>query len=174
MSSRYRAADFDYPCPPELVAQHPPAVRGTSRLMALDRATGTIAHRGFPDFPSLLAPGDCLVVNESRVIPARLTAVRDNGRQAEVLLVHEEPDGTWQAMVHPGGKLKVGRRVTFAGDGGETGGAGGSPWAEIVEVLGGGLRRGRVYSADRRSITGGFGSGAPAHLIDTLPPAQPS
>jgi S-adenosylmethionine:tRNA ribosyltransferase-isomerase len=114
VSGGYRAADFDYDYPPELIAQHPPAERGSSRLLVVDRARQQITHGRFTDFPSLLAPGDCLVVNESRVIPARLHATRDNGSPAELLLVHEEPDGTWRAMVHPGGKLKAGRKLRFA------------------------------------------------------------
>lgn len=75
------------------------------------------------------------MVNASRVIPARLRGVRENGREAEVLLVHSERDGSWLAMVHPGGKLKVGRKVTFGSDGA----------VEVVEVLRGGLRRLRLY-----------------------------
>jgi S-adenosylmethionine:tRNA ribosyltransferase-isomerase len=128
---RLTAADFDYPCPPELVAQQPAAERAGSRLLVLDRSTGARSHRRFLDFPSLLTPGDVLVLNVSRVIPARLIGVRDNGRPAEILLVHPAPDGTWLAMVHPGGKLKAGRRVRF-GPGTEL---------EVLEVVGGGLRR---------------------------------
>jgi len=97
----------------------------------LSRATGAIEHRQFRDFPTLLAPGDVLVINTSRVIPARLTGRRSNGRPAELLLVHPEADGTWLAMVHPGGKLKTGRTVAFGDD----------AVAEVVDVVGGGLRR---------------------------------
>jgi S-adenosylmethionine:tRNA ribosyltransferase-isomerase len=127
----WRPDDFDYTYPPEAVAQHPLPDRGASRLLVFDRTTGTIRHEAFADFPSLLGPGDLLVRNVSRVIPARLHGRRDNGRPAEILLVHPESDDTWLAMVHPGGKLKVGRSVDF-GDLGT---------AEIVGVLGGGLRR---------------------------------
>lgn len=97
----------------------------------LSRATGDIQHGQFRDFPSLLEPGDVLVVNDSRVILARLIGQRPNGRPAELLLVHPEPDGTWLAMVHPGGKLKAGRTIAFGED----------AQAEIMDVVGGGLRR---------------------------------
>jgi S-adenosylmethionine:tRNA ribosyltransferase-isomerase len=122
---------FDYSYPPELIAQRPLADRAASRLLVLRRDTGAIEHRQFRDFPALLSQGDVLVRNVSRVIPARLRATRDNGRPAEILLVHPHADGTWLAMVHPGGKLKVGRRVRF----------GSEAMGEIVEVVGGGLRR---------------------------------
>ena len=137
MASACRADDFDYEYPPEAVAQRPLAERSASRLLVLDRATGTIAHRVFGEFPSLLASGDVLVRNTSRVIPARLVGRRDNGRPAEILLVHAESADTWLAMVHPGGKLKQGRRVSFGDD----------ATAEIVAVVGGGLRRVRFSGA---------------------------
>jgi S-adenosylmethionine:tRNA ribosyltransferase-isomerase len=145
---RLTAADFDYHCPPELVAQRPAADRAASRLLVVDRATGGVSHRRFLELPSLLAPGDVLVLNVSRVIPARLTGIRENGRPAEILLVHPTPDGTWLAMVHPGGKLKAGRRVRFGGD----------AVAEIVEVVGGGLRRVRFIGAlDAQTVMERYG-----------------
>lgn len=127
---RLLAADFDYACPSELIAQHPAERRDESRLLALHRATGALSHRHFRDLPALLAPGDLLVLNATRVLPARLIGTRENGAPAEVLLVRPEPDGTWLAMAHPGGKLKAGRTVTFGADSA----------AEIVSVAGGGLR----------------------------------
>jgi len=129
----FPAAAFDYSLPPGLIAQEPLADRAASRLLVLERSTGTITHRTFRDLPSLLHPGDALVVNASRVIPARLRGLRDNGRQAEVLLIHPEPDGSWLVMVHPGGKLKPGRAVRFGDD----------AIAEMAEALGGGVRRAR-------------------------------
>src|SRR5205807_8686858 len=136
-----RASDFDYQLPPSLIAQDPLPARAASRLLMLDRASGAIRHGRFTDVVDLIAPGDVLVLNVSRVIPARLHGTRDGGRgtggsggKAELLLVRELTDGTWLAMGHPGGKLKPGRRVTFGPD----------SVAEVVEALGGGLRRGRV------------------------------
>ncbi len=134
MAKQHGAADFDYAYPPEAVAQEPLPDRSASRLLVLDKSSGAVTHSRFRDFPTLLEPGDVLVRNTSRVVPARLHGRRDNGRPAEILLVHAEADGTWLAMVHPGGKLKVGRRVYF---GNETA-------VEIVEVVGGGLRRIRI------------------------------
>jgi S-adenosylmethionine:tRNA ribosyltransferase-isomerase len=156
---RLRAADFDYAYTPELVAQRPLDDRAASRLLVVHRDTGGIAHKRFRDFPSLLEPGDVLVRNVSRVIPARLTATRDNGRPAEVLLVHPEPDGTWIAMVHPGGKLKTGRRVTF-GDVAE---------GEITDVVGGGLRRVRFSGLPVEQIMERFGSVPLPHYIERPP-----
>ncbi len=131
MGSTFRTADFDYEYPPDAVAQHPLPDRSASRLLVLDRKTDTVHHRTFRQFPDLLGAGDVLVLNTSRVIPARLKGVRDNGREAEVLLVHPEPDGQWLAMVHPGGKLKAGRTIRFGED----------AVALVVDVLRGGLRR---------------------------------
>lgn len=131
MARQYTTSDFDYAAPPSAIAQRPLADRAASRLLVLSRETGAVAHRQFRDFPGLVEPGDVVVVNASRVIPARLIGRRENGRPAELLLVHPEPDGTWLAMVHPGGKLHVGRRVRFGDD----------ATAEVEHVLGGGLRR---------------------------------
>jgi S-adenosylmethionine:tRNA ribosyltransferase-isomerase len=127
----HRASDFDYQLPPELIAQEPLADRSASRLLVLDRASGNIRHTRFLDFADLVAPEDVLVLNVSRVIPARLHGKREAGAPAELLLVRELADGTWLAMGRPGGKLKPGRTVRFGDD----------STAEIVEVLGGGLRR---------------------------------
>jgi S-adenosylmethionine:tRNA ribosyltransferase-isomerase len=131
---RYRTADFEYEYPPEAVAQRPLPDRRASRLLKLSRSTGRIEHTTFDAFPSLPNSGDVLVLNVTRVIRARLTGRRENGRNAEILLTRPAQDGTWLAMVHPGGKLKVGRTVTFGAD----------VVAEIVEVLRGGLRRIRL------------------------------
>ncbi len=133
-AASYPTSAFDYPLPQHLIAQRPLPDRAASRLLVLSRATGAIEHRQFRDFPGLLRPADALVVNTSRVIPARLSGRRTNGRPAELLLVHPEPEGTWLAMVHPGGKLKKGRTIAFGDD----------AVAEVLEVLGGGLRRIRL------------------------------
>src|SRR6266566_4328265 len=127
----HRASDFDYELPPTLIAQEPLPDRAGSRLLVLERATGAIRHRLFRDIGDLMAAEDVLVLNTSRVIPARLHGKRETGNVAELLLVRELPDGTWLAMGHPGGKLKPGRTVRFGTD----------STAEVVAVLGGGLRR---------------------------------
>ena len=124
-------SDFDYSLPPDLIAQDPLPDRTASRLLVVDRSIGGIRYMRFPDFVELVAPEDVLVLNVSRVIPARLRGMRGSGGKAELLLVRELPDGSWIAMGHPGGKLKPGRSVTFGDDSA----------VEIVEVLGGGLRR---------------------------------
>jgi len=142
------ASDFEYELPPDLIAQEPLADRSASRLLVLDRATGAITHRRFADLPELVAPADVLVLNASRVIPARLRGTRENGAPAELLLVREDADGSWLALGHPGGKLKPGRRVRL-GQGSEI---------EILAVLGGGLRRVRfVGSLDARATLARYG-----------------
>jgi len=144
----HRLSDFDYELPSAQIAQHPLPDRSASRLLVLDRATGGTRHLHFRDLPELIPSGDLLVINTSRVIPARLHGKRDSGQAAELLLVRELPDGTWLAMGHPGGKLKPGRRVTFGDD----------STVEIVEVLGGGLRRVRfVGSLDARATLAKYG-----------------
>lgn len=144
----HRLSDFDYHLPPEQIAQHPLADRSASRLLVLDRASGDTRHLHFRDLPGLIPAGDVLVINTSRVIPARLHGKREAGNPAELLLVREREDGTWLAMGHPGGKLKPGRRVTFGDD----------SVVEIVEVLGGGLRRVRfVGSLDARATLTKYG-----------------
>jgi S-adenosylmethionine:tRNA ribosyltransferase-isomerase len=108
-------SDFDFDLPDDLIAQQPPAVRGGSRLLVMDRASGAFAHRSFADLPSLLRAGDLLVVNDTRVFPARLIGVRLPGRgAAECFLVRPatEPD-TWIALVHPGQRLREGSRMVF-------------------------------------------------------------
>jgi S-adenosylmethionine:tRNA ribosyltransferase-isomerase len=149
----HRTSDFDYHLPPELIAQHPLPERSSSRLLVLDRSTGAVAHRHFTDVVDLVVPEDVLVLNTSRVIPARLRGTRDGGGgtsgATEILLVRELPDGTWTALGHPGGKLKPGRRVRF----------GPESEIEIVEVLGGGLRRVRFVGAkDARATLAGYGT----------------
>lgn len=114
--------EFDFDLPPELIAQDPPAVRGTSRLLRLDRSSGALAHHTIADLPELLSSGDLLVVNNTRVFPARLLGYRDpSGGAVECLLVARldgpDPAGAelWEALVSPGQKLKPGARVRFDG-----------------------------------------------------------
>jgi S-adenosylmethionine:tRNA ribosyltransferase-isomerase len=110
-----RTSDYDFALPPELIAQAPAERRDASRLLVVDRATGERSHRGFADLADLVAPGDALVLNETRVFPARLLGRRSSGAEAEVFLLHPEGDPyTWRALVRPGAKLKPGRRVEVA------------------------------------------------------------
>ena len=118
--------DFDFELPTELIAQQPPEVRGQSRMLAMDRANGTLRDGSFADLPSLLNPGDLLVLNDSRVIPARLyarrTALRDRQEptgQVEVLLTEPAGDNCWRALVKPGKKVGVGERLVFPSSSGE-------------------------------------------------------
>ena len=118
--------DFDFELPTELIAQQPPEVRGQSRMLAMDRANGTLRDGSFADLPSLLNPGDLLVLNDSRVIPARLyarrTSVRDRQEptgQVEVLLTEPAGDNCWRALVKPGKKVGVGERLVFPSSSGE-------------------------------------------------------
>ena len=104
-----RTDDFDYRLPPELIAQSPIEPRDSSRLMVLNRDSGEIEHRQFPDLLEYLRPGDVMVFNQSRVIPARLFGRRtDTGSKAEFLLLRHNADGTWQAMARPGRRLRPG------------------------------------------------------------------
>lgn len=121
-----KTSDFDYELPTELIAQTPLERRDASRLMTLDKATGAVGHRHFYELPSLLKPGDCLVLNDSRVLPARLIGHRESGGAAEVLLLTDKGNKTWECLVRPGRKLREGARVSF-GDGALT--------AEVKEVL---------------------------------------
>lgn len=108
-------ADYDFALPPELVAQTPLERRDASRLMIVDRTTRTISHRTFADLPELVAHGDLLVVNRSRVVRARLLGTRvGSGAPAEVFLLSPLGDDRFEAMVSPGGKLKPGRIVEIA------------------------------------------------------------
>ena len=108
--------DFDFDLPPELIAQEPPATRGGARLLCLDRASGSITHATVSALPDLLRAGDLLVVNNTRVFPARLLGRRDpSGGAVECLLVRPLGGDQWEALVHPGQKLKPGARVVFDG-----------------------------------------------------------
>ena len=114
-----RVDDFDFHLPETQVAQHPPEVRGTSRLMVLDRATGSTTTATVAELPSWLRAGDVLVVNDTRVFPARLLGTRHpGGGRLECLLVEAHGDDRWDALVHPGQRLRVGSRFTCAGNDG--------------------------------------------------------
>jgi S-adenosylmethionine:tRNA ribosyltransferase-isomerase len=109
-------SEFDYDLPTELIAQEPLPERDASRLLVLDRGSGEISHHAFAELPDLLAAGDLLVVNRSRVIPARLLGRRAKGGEAEILLVRDRGEGRWEAMVRPGRHLRPGQRVTIDED----------------------------------------------------------
>ena len=119
--------DFDYELPEELIAQDPIPDRDASRLMVLDKETGEITHKIFHDIIDYLEPGDCLVINNTRVLPARLYGVKtDTGAKIEVLLLKRLQDDVWETLVRPGRKCRPGTRLTF-GEGKLTG--------EVQEVL---------------------------------------
>ncbi|MCR5291944.1 MAG: tRNA preQ1(34) S-adenosylmethionine ribosyltransferase-isomerase QueA [Eubacterium sp.] len=106
--------DFYYDLPEELIAQDPLLKRSDSRLMVLNRENGTIEHKKFSDCIDYLNPGDCLVINETKVIPARLYGVKkDTGAAIEVLLLKNKGDNVWETLVKPGKKMKVGAKVDF-------------------------------------------------------------
>ena len=108
--------DFWYDLPEELIAQTPLQQRDTSRLMVLDRNTGEVNHRHFYDVMEYLQPGDCLVMNDSRVLPARLLGHRPTGGAVEILLLRDLGDKKWECLCKPGRKMQVGSEVVF-GDG---------------------------------------------------------
>ena len=123
-----RSSELDYDLPPELIAQRPSERRDSSRLLVFDRASGEIEHRRFHELPSLIG-GALVVVNDTRVIPARLHRVRATGGAVELLLLEPEPGGTWLALARPSRRLKVGEML------GEV---------ELVEALGEGRWRIRL------------------------------
>lgn len=110
--------DFDYYLPEELIAQHPTDKRDESRLLVVNRQAGTIEHRHFYDILDYLNPGDCLVMNNSKVIPARLFGVKEKtGAKVEFLLIKRKEGDLWETMVRPGKKLHPGDIVSFSDDG---------------------------------------------------------
>lgn len=102
-----KLTDFYYDLPQELIAQDPLLKRSESRLMVLDRKDNTIEHKHFYDVIDYLNPGDCLVINDTRVLPARLMGVKeDTGASIEVLLLKRKDDRTWETLVKPGKKVQ--------------------------------------------------------------------
>ena len=127
-----KTSDFYYELPQELIAQTPIQKRDASRLMTLDRATGAVEHHHFYELPDFLRPGDCLILNDSRVLPARLLGSRlPGGGACEVLLLIDRGEKTWECLVRPGRKMRTGARLSF-GDGALT--------AEVVGEVEGGNR----------------------------------
>ncbi len=104
-------SDFDYHLPPEAIAQQPLGERDASRLLVLNRRTGDLEHRVFRDLPDLLRPGDLLVANRSRVLPARLLGRRPGGGAAELLLLGQVEGSLWEALVRPGRRLRPGTAI---------------------------------------------------------------
>ncbi len=126
-----RVSDFDFDLPEELIAQEPPAQRGASRMLVMNRATGVLHDTTFAEFPALLNPGDLLVLNDSRVVPARLYARRTLRRERErptgrIEVMLTEPatesgeENQWRALVRPGRKVAIGERLIFPAPTGET------------------------------------------------------
>lgn len=133
-----RTADFDFPLPAELIAQEPSAERDQSRLMVMSRATGLIAHHRFDALPSFLRPGDVLVLNDSKVIPARLRGINArSGGEFEILLLEENAPNDWWAMMRPGKRARVGTEIVLKQRTREP-----TPWrAQVMEVNPEGHRR---------------------------------
>ncbi|MEA2582950.1 MAG: S-adenosylmethionine:tRNA ribosyltransferase-isomerase [Thermomicrobiales bacterium] len=130
-------SDFDYDLPPELIAQTPLPERDHSRLLVLDRMSGKISHAAIRDLPNWLRPGDLVVANNSRVIPARLHARRaGTGGRVELLLLHQGDDGTWSALARPARRLHAGDRLLLVG---RDAGRNSEGTVEIVERVGEGL-----------------------------------
>ena len=127
-----KTSDFYYELPQELIAQTPIQKRDASRLMTLDRATGAVEHHHFYELPDFLRPGDCLILNDSRVLPARLLGSRlPGGGACEVLLLIDRGEKTWECLVRPGRKMRTGAKLSF-GNGALT--------AEVVGEVEGGNR----------------------------------
>ena len=106
--------DFDYELPQELIAQHPMEPRDHSRLLVVDKKTGALEHRHFYDLPDYLRPGDVLVFNDTRVIPARLHGTKETGAHVEVFLLSRKDATDWEVLVRPGKKLQVGAKIKFS------------------------------------------------------------
>ena len=122
-----KTSDFAYDLPEELIAQDPLSDRASSRLMILDKQTGKVTHRIFRDITEYLKPGDCLVLNDTKVIPARLIGEREEtGGKVEVLLLKRGEDNVWETLVKPGKKAKPGTRLVFGG---------GLLRAEVVDIV---------------------------------------
>ena len=110
-----KKSDFDFELPEELIAQTPIQQRDHSRLMHLDKQTGEISHEHFYDLPRFLKKGDCLVLNDSRVLPARLIGCRSTGGSVELVLLRDLGEGRWECLSRPGRKTKPGTELNFGG-----------------------------------------------------------
>ncbi|MCC8023402.1 MAG: S-adenosylmethionine:tRNA ribosyltransferase-isomerase, partial [Clostridiales bacterium] len=127
-----KKSDFFYELPPELIAQHPAEPRSSSRLLSMDRQTGEITHGTFTDIVDMLRPGDCLVLNDTRVIPARIYGTKEgSGAVVEFLLLSQKRQDVWEVLAGSGKKAKPGARFSFAA---------GKLEAQVLEILEGGNR----------------------------------
>ena len=125
-----KTSDFNFDLPQELIAQTPIEKRDASRLLVLDKESGAWEHRHFFDLPEYLHPGDCLILNDSRVLPARLLGQRlPGGGACEVLLLIDRGENTWECLVRPGKHLRQGAKLSFGN---------GELTAEVIQVLEGG------------------------------------
>lgn len=111
LTPRLRIDDFDYDLPPDRIAQEPLADRAASRLLLLDRTSGAMADRHFRDIVTQLHPGDLLVVNDTRVIPARLKGHRETGGQVELLLLRTDGNGVWRSLARPAKRIRIGEAI---------------------------------------------------------------
>lgn len=127
-----KKSDFYFDLPQELIAQTPLEQRDASRLLLLDKENGNIEHRHFYELPNFLRQGDCLVLNDSRVLPARLLGSRITGGAVELVLLRDLGNGDWECLTRPGKKTRPGTELVF-GDGDLT--------AQVIEVLDGGNRK---------------------------------
>jgi S-adenosylmethionine:tRNA ribosyltransferase-isomerase len=138
-----RVSDFDYELPRELIAQQPPPARDASRLMVLQRTTQTIEHWRFRELPAFLRTGDCLVLNDTRVIPARLIGRRaDTGQTVEMLLLEPRTGNAWEVLCKPAKRAPLGANLGFRGEGDDA-----ELTATVVEVLSEGRRVVRLEHA---------------------------
>ena len=146
---------FDYELPPDRIAQYPAEARDRSRLLVLDRATGQLADRVFAELPDLLRPGDCLIINDSRVVPARIFGRLEDGREVELLFVREAVEGRWEILGRPARRLEPGVEVAMPD---------GESRAVVVERQGWGRRIVAVETRD------GVRSLLERHGLPPLPP----
>lgn len=161
---RWTAADFDYPLPPELIAQTPTPERGASRLLVIRRGgkPGEELDREFAALETMIPPGDLLVVNTTRVRHARMRGTRPSGGPAEVLLVHPATDDTWIAMGSPGTAMRPGRRIALDD----------AVAIETVEILPDGMRRVRFVGATAADAIARFGRIPLPPYIDREPTGE--
>jgi S-adenosylmethionine:tRNA ribosyltransferase-isomerase len=141
-------SEFDFDLPPDLIAQEPPAERGTSKLLVLRRETGDVEHTCVSELPNLLREGDLLVVNDTKVFPARLLGTRvPSGGAVECLLLSKLDDDRWDALVHPGQKLQSGARMAFPGAQGDV-----ALHAEVLDQHFHGRRTIRLWSENETTV----------------------